>query len=88
MPLRQGKWLVTKYDGLQKIWERELPANRFTTGQIQTVLQKLVCADLTAEEVMDSIDPATSSGLLGVHSENVSNYSAGENPHYTARHIP
>lgn len=87
MGLRSGKWLVTKYDGLQKVWERELKANRFTTLQISDLLQKLACTELTAEEAMDSLDPATDVRHLAVRSDGVSFYSCGENPYYTAQHV-
>lgn len=87
MSIRAGKWLVTKYDGARKVWQRELPARKFTPIQIQDVLLKLACTDLTAEEVMDSIDPAMTTNHLFFRSENIGSYSCGENPHYTAKHV-
>ena len=87
MTYRSGKWLVTKYDGLQKMWERELPANKFTPIQIRNALERLVCTDLTSEEVINSLDPRSDVSLLNVRSDANGGYTAGENPHYTARHI-
>lgn len=86
MSVRAGFWVVSKYDGTRKVWERELPAHKFTPIQIREVLERLVCTNLTDEEVINSIDPKTEGPLLFVRFDPAGGYSAGENPHYTARH--
>ena len=70
------------------MWTRELRARQFTVLQIQNVIQKLACTHLTAEEVINHVDPDMGTQFLEVRSEGVTTHSCGENPYYIAKHIP
>lgn len=84
---RSGVWVVTKYDGSEKKWERELKARNFTRIQMQYVVQMLACTDLSSEEAIDSIDPTLQTTHLRTHEE-AGVISCGNNPHYIAKHYP
>ncbi|WP_421579743.1 hypothetical protein [Shinella sp. M31] len=82
-----GVWVITKYDGVEEIWKRELKERDFTIIQIRHVIERLACTDLTSEEVMDSIDPALETNHLKWNEED-GVISGGENPHYVAKYRP
>ena len=84
---RSAVWVVTKYDGTEKKWERELKGRDFTRIQMSYVIRMLACTDLTSEEAIDSIDPSGMTNHLN-WSEEGGVISCGDNPHYVARQIP
>ena len=46
-------WKVVGWDGMQKIYEQSFPLSAFTENQIKVFLQRLVCRDLTPDEIAE-----------------------------------
>ncbi|QDZ10558.1 hypothetical protein [Devosia ginsengisoli] len=77
---------MTKYDGTSKVWEREVKAGEYTRNKVQDLLTKLACTHLTDDEVW-LMATGQDTGLTHVRAE-AGTLSAGENPHYVAKHFP
>jgi hypothetical protein len=78
-------WKIIRWDGLNPIDTYSLPGN-YSDSEIEALLQKLVCSDLTPHEIIAASlrrgDPRRSNHLDRVGAGVPINY--GSNLHYTA----
>ncbi len=84
------KLFVEGFDSLTSIYSREFSGGMFSESELITVLQRLVCQDLTRDEIVECslrrgrkgkrnlLDPHISRDPYGI--------SVGENPYFTARY--
>ena len=81
------KWIIRKYESNALKWEKVLPGN-MSNKRVETVLQRLVCQNLSADEILSSSLNAEAPGRTG-HLDRVGSgtlFIYGHNPYYTAEH--
>lgn len=80
------KWHIVRYDSTTETGTWDLPGH-LSEGEMETILQRLVCSDLTAKEIISASlrknDAGYSSLLERIGCE--IEISFGNNPHYTAK---
>ena len=77
-----AKWIIRKYESNALKWEKVLPGN-MSNKRVETVLQRLVCQNLSADEILSSSLNAEAPGRTS-QLDRVGIY--GHNPYYTAEH--
>ncbi|MCM5558473.1 hypothetical protein [Pleomorphomonas sp. JP5] len=79
-------WQIIKHDSLDEVGHWEFPGS-YSRESISVILQRLVCADLVSEEIINCCrevgDPYRSTFLDPIGNGQTMQY--GENPWYTAR---
>jgi hypothetical protein len=82
-----AKWIIRKYESNALKWEKTIPGNT-SNKRVETILQRLVCQNLNADEILSSSLNAETAGrtsqLDRVGSGTLFIY--GHNPYYTAEH--
>lgn len=78
-------WQITRWDSDSKAHEWKLPSN-LSESEVQTILQRLVCQNLSDAEIIGSSLRRGSPGRLTLLDRigTGSPLTVGENPHYTA----
>jgi hypothetical protein len=78
-------WKILRWEGNDAASLGELPG-KMTESEVETVLQRLVCSDLTAAEILAASRRKGDDGYSVLLERNGSGrpLSFGENPHYTA----
>jgi len=78
-------WKLTKYEGAIETSHWELPAE-LNEAQVEEIVRRLVCCNLTEEEVINSSLPADSSKkyVLLDRNEDPTVIHIGKNPFYIA----
>jgi len=82
-----AKWLIKGYEGLNKIYEHEIPG--YSEGEVLVLLQRLVCQSLSYEEIT-SASLRKSSKLRVGHLDRIGTgepITVGENPMYLAERV-
>lgn len=46
-------WRIQKFDGADRVWEKHLPGD-LTESEVSIAMQRLVCRNLSEEEILDS----------------------------------
>ncbi len=81
------KWIIRKYESNALEWEKTIPGN-MSNKRIETMLQRLVCQNLNADEILSSSLNAETPGRTN-HLDRVGSgtlFIYGRNPYYTAEH--
>ncbi|KQQ69844.1 hypothetical protein ASF70_21885 [Rhizobium sp. Leaf321] len=78
-------WKLTKYEGAIETSQWELPAE-LNEAQVEEIVRRLVCCNLTEEEVINSSLPADSAKkyVLLDRNEDPTVIHIGKNPFYIA----
>lgn len=79
-------WEITCYDSTEELWTKRVPV-KVSEGQIITMLQRLVCMDLTADEIIGASLPARAKfrNRLLECVRYQTPISLGESPYYVAK---
>jgi hypothetical protein len=83
------QWRVTGWNSTTMIFEALYPRSAFSQRQMEVLLQRFVCRDLTFDEIAECTRkqlPKRRSSQLEVAVDGRERFtmSAGSNPHYTA----
>ncbi len=81
------KWIIRKYESNALKWEKVLPGN-MSNKRVEAVLQRLVCRNLSTDEILSSSLNAETPGRTS-HLDRVGSgtlFIYGRNPYYTAEH--
>lgn len=83
------QWLVMGWHSTEKIFEERYPLSAFSQKQMETLLQRFVCRDLSYEEIAGVTRRQRSASRLSYLDVSMDpkpphTLSAGLNPYYTA----
>ena len=82
-----AKWIIRKYESNALKWEKILPG-AMSNKRVEGVLQRLVCQNLSTDEILSSSLNAETPGRTS-HLDRVGSgtlFIYGQNPYYTAEH--